>query len=109
MSSIQSKNRMNHGDVITQELKPNHERHRRWMAIYPMVDERLGKKYKGIEYKIIDFELAVHLVDESFSEEDKKELKEYLVTPDAELSKLLAEVGVDAKNFDIPWRNDYPL
>ncbi len=107
--TIQSKNRLSQSEIISQELSANCEGCRRWIAIYPIKEERLEKKYEGFKYKVIDFELAADLVDEFFSEEDKKELKEYLVTSDIELLKLLIEVGVDAQKFDAPWKNDYPL
>lgn len=107
--TIQSKNRLSHGEIISQELNANYDGHRRWMAIYPISEERLKKKYEGFKYKVVDFELAANLIDEFISEEDKKELKEYLVTSDTELLKLLIDVGVDAKKFDVPWKNDYPL
>jgi hypothetical protein len=107
--TIQSKNHLIKGEMISQELKANGEGCRRWIAIYPVKEERLKKKYEGFRYKVIDFELAANLVDEFFSEEDKKELKEYLVTSDIELSKLLIHIGVDALKFDVPWKNDYPL
>jgi hypothetical protein len=107
--TIQSKNRLAQGEMISQEITSTTEGFRRWIAIYPLVDERLKKKHEGFKFKVIDFELDIHLMDEFFGEEDKKKLKEYLIASDVELVKLLNEVEVDLQRFDAPWKNNYPL
>lgn len=107
--TIQSQNRLRQGELVSQELNASYMGYRRWMAIYPIIDERLKKKYCGFKYKVIDFELDVKLIDEFFSEEDKKELKEYLVASGDDLLRLLVKLKIDARKFDTPWKTDYPL
>src|SRR5687767_7004629 len=107
--TIQSKNRLEQGELISQELNTKNNEFRRWIAIYPLKEDGLKKKYEGFKYKVIDFELNKQLVDEFFSEDDKKNSKEYFVISESELLKLFLEIGVDPQKFDVPWKNDYPL
>ena len=105
----QSKNRLSQGQIVSQELKASDDKHRRWIAIYPLVNDRLDGRYEGIKYKIIDFELEMARMDTNFAEEDKKNLKDYLVTSDIELTRLFSENGIAPQKFDSPWKNNYPL
>lgn len=107
--TIKSRNRLNQGELVSQELNSTREGFRRWIAIYPLKDEQIRKRYEGFKFKIIDFELDIKLVNEFFGEHDKVNLKEYLVTSDVELFKLFLEMDVNPQRFDAPWNNDFPL
>lgn len=107
--TIQSQNRLNHGDMISQEVPSSLTGYRRWIAIYPLTNEPPWSKFKGFKYRIIDFELDALLIDQFFGEEDKKSQREYLVMSDNELLKLIENLGFDVRRFDAPWKNDYPL
>jgi len=107
--TIKAKNSLDRGNFVTQEVDATSVGFRRWVAIYPLSHELLKAKYWPLKYKVMDFEIDAKLVDEYFGEESKKNLREYFAASEIELLKILSENGIDARLFDVPWKNDYPL
>lgn len=109
MLSIKSINRIEAGEIVSQELPAADTNFRKWIAIYPLSHESLRKKYHGFMYKILEFELERVKLNEFFGEDDKLKVKEFFAKTADELERLLSRQGIDSGKFEAPWHNDYPL
>lgn len=102
-------NRLKNGDFVALEVPSSAAMNRRWMAIYPYVEDPVRKNIPKHEYSIYDFEVAIDKLEGYFSPTEIVNRKRYYVNSEDELFLKLDELNVDPSLFTYPWKCDYPL
>lgn len=97
--------RLRKGGEVAAELPATLARHRRWIAIYPVLgDDR--QHFKA--FQVLDFELDEDDLSDFFSTDLRKNQQKLNMPNEAELYAYLEVKGIEPSVFDAPWHCDFP-
>ena len=86
------------------EISAMHPGHRAFIGVNPPLPQ------KGIALWLVRrFEIPIESVDKYFGEEDLVDSQLIRLKAIDEVETLLLQWGVNALDFDAPWKCDYPL
>jgi hypothetical protein len=98
-------NRLREGGEVAAQLPASQSDHRRWMAIYPVIDA--GQKAFQA-FRVLDFELQEDDVEDFFSASLRKNQKKLQMLSEQELYTFLEREGIEPSAFDAPWNCSFP-